>query len=79
MTTLILIVVGTFHFFIFEYNNTLAEHNLWGKIVGAFFGSVTPRTAGFNTTDTASLSIPVVLMLFFLMWVGLHRHQREAE
>ncbi|WP_372950672.1 TrkH family potassium uptake protein [Mariniphaga sp.] len=70
MTTLILISVGTIHFFIFEYNNTLAEHNLWGKIVGAFFGSVTPRTAGFNTTDTASLSIPVVLMLFFLMWVG---------
>lgn len=69
-TTLILIGVGTVHFFIFEYNNTLSEHNLWGKIVGAFFGSVTPRTAGFNTTDTASLSIPVVLMLFFLMWVG---------
>lgn len=69
-TTLILIGAGAIHFFIFEYNNTLSEHNLWGKIVGSFFGSVTPRTAGFNTTDTASLSIPVVLMLFFLMWVG---------
>jgi trk system potassium uptake protein len=29
------------------YNNTLAEHNLRGKIVSAFFGAVTPRTAGF--------------------------------
>jgi trk system potassium uptake protein len=70
MTTLILIVAGTVHFFIFEYSNTLADQNLWGKIVSAFFGSVTPRTAGFNTTDTSSLSIPVVLMLLFLMWVG---------
>jgi trk system potassium uptake protein len=56
--------------FIFEYNNTLAEHNLWGKILSAFFGAVTPRTAGFNTTDTANLAIPTVLMVFFLMWVG---------
>jgi len=70
LTTLILIVAGTVHFFIFEYNNTLAEHNLWGKIVSSFFGAVTPRTAGFNTTDTANLGIPVVLMLLFLMWVG---------
>lgn len=70
MTTLILIVVGTVHFFIFEYNNTLAEHNLWGKIVSAFFGAVTPRTAGFNTIDTANLGISTVLMVFFLMWVG---------
>jgi trk system potassium uptake protein len=70
ITTLILIVVGTVHFFIFEYNNTLAEHNLWGKIVSAFFGAVTPRTAGFNTIDTANLGISTVLMVFFLMWVG---------
>lgn len=70
ITTLLLIFVGTIHFFVFEYNNTLADHNLWGKIVSAFFGAVTPRTAGFNTTNTASLGIPTVLMVFFLMWVG---------
>lgn len=70
ITTLILIVAGTIHFFIFEYNNTLTEHNFLGKIVSAFFSAVTPRTAGFNTTDTASLGIPAVLMVLFLMWVG---------
>jgi trk system potassium uptake protein len=70
ITTLCLILFGTVSFFIFEYNNTLAEHNLWGKVVASFFGAVTPRTAGFNTTDTANLSMPVVMMMFFLMWVG---------
>jgi Trk-type K+ transport system membrane component len=41
-----------------------------GKLVTAFFGAVTPRTAGFNTVDTASLLFPTTLLLFFLMWVG---------
>jgi len=35
-----------------------------------FFGSVTTRTAGFNTTDTAALSIPTSLMFIILMWIG---------
>ena len=70
VTTLCLILFGMVSFFIFEFNNTLAEHNLWGKVVASFFGAVTPRTAGFNTTDTANLSMPVVMMMVFLMWVG---------
>ena len=70
ITTLILIVGGTLLFYIFEYNNTLSEHNFTGKIVTAFFGAVTPRTAGFNTVDTASLNIPTILIVIFLMWVG---------
>jgi Trk-type K+ transport system membrane component len=55
---------------VFEYNNTLEEHSFAGKIATAFFGSVTTRTAGFNTIDTAVLSIPTVLIVIFLMWVG---------
>ncbi len=70
ITTLVLIVGGTLLFYLFEYNNTLSEHSFMGKIATAFFGSVTTRTAGFNTVDTSLLSIPTVLTVVFLMWVG---------
>lgn len=70
ITTVILIVAGTGLFYIFEYNNTLAEHNQFGKIVTAFFGSVTTRTAGFNTVDNSVLAIPTVMIMILLMWIG---------
>ncbi|MBU0487156.1 MAG: ATPase [Bacteroidetes bacterium] len=70
ITSLILTVAGTLLFFVFEYNNTLSEHSFVGKIVTSFFGSVTTRTAGFNTVDTSSLSILTVMLVVFLMWVG---------
>jgi len=70
VTTAVLIIGGTIFFYIFEYNNTLAEHSGFGKIATAFFGAVTPRTAGFNTIDTAALNFYTILMVFFLMWVG---------
>ncbi len=70
ITSLILTIFGTVFFYIFEYNNTLAEHGFWGKIVTAFFGSVTTRTAGFNSVDNAVLTLPTILIVLFLMWVG---------
>ena len=70
ITSLILTLSGTIAFFIFEYNNTLSDHSFFGKIITAFFGAVTTRTAGFNTVDTTALSIPTLLIVIFLMWVG---------
>ena len=70
ITTLILIVFGTLFFYLFEYHNTLAEHSGFGKWVVAFFGAVTPRTAGFNNVDTLALNFYTIMMIFFLMWVG---------
>lgn len=70
VTTFVLILFGFVMFFVLEYNNTLAEHSLYGKIVASFFGSVTTRTAGFNTVDTSMLNMPVVMVVMFLMWVG---------
>lgn len=57
-------------FYILEYNNTLAEHNGIGKLITALFGATTPRTAGFNTIDTASLTFPVIMLIIFMMWIG---------
>lgn len=70
ITTGVLIFSGSLFFYIFEYNNTLSEHGAFGKMVTAFFGAVTPRTAGFNTVDTAALNLSTIMMVLLLMWVG---------
>jgi len=70
-TTIILLVAGFITYFFFEYNFSLKEHTTWtGKIVTSFFGSVTPRTAGFNTVDMTKLSVPIILIYLLLMWIG---------
>lgn len=70
ITTLSISAVAFVAFYAFEYNNTLAEHSGFGKIVTALFGATTPRTAGFNSIDTASLLFPTTMMVFLLMWIG---------
>jgi trk system potassium uptake protein TrkH len=70
ITTFSLLAIGTILFYITEYNNTLVEHHGIGKFVTALFGSASPRTAGFNTVDMATLTLPTVLITMFLMWVG---------
>lgn len=70
ITTLALLMVGTIVFYFFEFNNTLSEHSATGKIITAFFGATTPRTAGFNSVDNTALLSTTVLFTIFLMWVG---------
>lgn len=69
-TTAILLTVGFFSFLVFENNHTLKGLSTYGKIVTAFFGTVTPRTAGFNTVDMGALSMSTVLIYLLLMWIG---------
>ncbi|MDR9457107.1 MAG: potassium transporter TrkG [Salegentibacter sp.] len=70
LTTIILLFSGSVVFYIFEYNNTLAEHGTFGKMVTAFFGAATPRTAGFNSVDTSALHFSTLMIVFLLMWIG---------
>lgn len=70
ITTTILLVSGTVFFFLFENSSGFSGQSLPGKLVSAFFCSVTARTAGFNTIDMSSLSVSSILLLLFLMWVG---------
>ncbi len=66
-----LLVFGTVFYFIIENQNVLKEHtSLYGKLVQSFFGSVTPRTAGFNTVDMGKLMQGTVLIYILLMWIG---------
>lgn len=69
-TTALLLGTGTILFYIFEYNNTLAPHSGFGKLVTAAFGAATPRTAGFNTVDISSLNFYTMMVIIFLMWIG---------
>lgn len=70
-TTLILLVSGTLLFLLFEYNNTLAEHKSFiGKLAVSFFGSVTTRTAGFQSVDTGAMTLPTTLFFLIFMWIG---------
>lgn len=69
-TTGFLLIVGTVFFFLFEKDNTLKGLDFPGKIAHAFFGSVTPRTAGFNSVVMEHLSVAAATLTIFLMWVG---------
>ena len=70
-TTLILLIVGWVFLFISEYNHTLVDHKtLFGKLTNSAFGSVTPRTAGFNVIDYSAMTVPSLLFVVFLMWIG---------
>jgi trk system potassium uptake protein TrkH len=69
-TTGILLVVGFLMYWAFEQENSLKGLSTYGKIVTSFFGSVTPRTAGFNSVDMTTLAVPTVLFYLILMWIG---------
>ncbi|MBP1586952.1 MAG: Trk family potassium uptake protein [Clostridia bacterium] len=68
--TAVLVLGGAILYFIFERNATGAGRPLGERVLTAFFSSVTARTAGFNTTDTASLSGPSTVLSYILMFIG---------
>ena len=70
-TTLALILTGLLFFLLYEFEQgQWVDMSLWERINAAFFQSVTPRTAGFNTVDLTGLSQPAQLLIILLMLVG---------
>lgn len=70
-TTGALLIGGFLFLWISEYNNTMNYHHTWfGKITSTAFNAVTPRTAGFNTVDFTEFTVPSLLFIIFLMWIG---------
>lgn len=67
-----LIVFGAIVIFIFEFTNhkTLGSLDWLGKIWGALFQSVTPRTSGANTLDIAGLRQATQFFIVILMFIG---------
>jgi len=71
-TTTILLLLGTVAFFFIELRNpeTLGSLNLKDKLLGAWFQSVTPRTAGFNTIDIGKMTTAGLFLTIALMFIG---------
>ena len=68
--TAVLILGGALLLFVFEHNNTGTNKSVGEELLAALFGSVTARTAGFNTVDTAALSSASKLITIILMFIG---------
>ncbi|MGF7047095.1 trk system potassium uptake protein TrkH [Paenibacillus sp. DS2015] len=70
--TAALIIFGALVIFVFEFTNprTLGSLNWGGKILGSLFQSVTPRTAGANTIDIASMRQASQFFMIILMFIG---------
>ncbi|MFF2911042.1 TrkH family potassium uptake protein [Paenibacillus sp. NPDC057934] len=71
-TTAALILAGTLVIFVFEFTNprSMGSLNIGGKILSAFFQSVTPRTAGANTLDISGLRQATQFFIVILMFIG---------
>ena len=70
--TIFLICFGAIMTFILEYSNkgTIGNLSLHDKLLSSYFQSVTLRTAGFQTVDLATLTIPTIIIYLFLMFIG---------
>lgn len=66
----IMLLSGAVLFFVLEYDNVLKDYSLGGKLVASFFQSATTRTAGFNTVNTAALTLPTLLVFMLFMFIG---------
>lgn len=70
VTTLALTVLGTILFLLVERNGVFSEMTVTERLMGAMFAAVTPRTAGFNTTDVGAMTAAGKLLTMGLMFVG---------
>ncbi len=68
--TALLTAGGGALFFLLERNNLGAGRPLGEQILSALFDAVTPRTAGFNSTDTGALSAASLLLTIAFMFIG---------
>jgi trk system potassium uptake protein TrkH len=68
--TVLLLVVPSPLFLLFEWNQTMASMTWGDKISHSIFFSITPRTAGYNAVDYAQVSDPTSLLTMILMTIG---------
>lgn len=69
-TSTVLMFGGALLFYLFEADNLAKGMGAGEAFLTCLFDSVTPRTAGFNTTDIASLTDSSKLLSVILMFIG---------
>jgi trk system potassium uptake protein TrkH len=72
VTTAALVALGVSGILLSERANaaTIGDMALGPKLLNAFFTGVTPRSAGFNSIDTAAMTDNGLIVLIALMFVG---------
>ncbi|MBP7552968.1 MAG: hypothetical protein KA885_06035, partial [Spirochaetes bacterium] len=70
LITFILIISGTLLIYFFEHKSTLLKLDIKTQYLSCFFQSITLRTAGFNTLDFSSFTVPTYLIMILFMFIG---------
>ncbi len=72
ITTIILLLIGTIVFLCIEIRNpqTFGNITFRNQLLVAWFQSVTPRTAGFNTIDIGKMTNAGLFLTIVLMFIG---------
>ena len=70
MSSAILIFGGAACFMVLEWNNTMADMNIYQRVITSLFASVTTITAGFNTIDLGAMSQGSKILTVVLMFIG---------
>lgn len=70
LLTGILIFGGALVFLMLEWNYTLTGMTFGDKLINAWFASITPRTAGFNSVNTTDMAPASRFITMLLMFIG---------
>jgi trk system potassium uptake protein TrkH len=70
ISTAVLLLVGTFGFWMVEADNTLANMSFSEQFAASIFQGMTPRTAGFNSVDLTELKPATTFFIILQMVIG---------
>ena len=70
VTSAVLLLIGTVGLFQLEQGSAFSAYAPIDQWVISFFHSTIARTAGFNSVDIASLTLPSLFLIILLMWIG---------
>jgi potassium uptake TrkH family protein len=70
-TTLVIIVVGSVAFYFLERHYSLGTIRGFGEsVLASAFQIVSCRSAGFNTVEISAVSVPTLLLIMIVMFIG---------
>lgn len=69
-TTIIIFIVGSITFFMFESSNTMSGMSFYKRVVQSIFNSLIPRSGGYATVNPAEFTNVTLLLILVQMWIG---------
>ena len=70
VTFMILIVIGFIFIYLLEHSHSFTERTWLGSFVHSLFYSISSRTGGMAISDINEFSVPTILLLSILMFIG---------